>query len=325
MRRVARNCPPVCCLLAVALSLSLPVPLARAQEPTAAANPGAPEDPRARLEAIYGAANQETQNGNFAAAADRYAEALALLPESHANHESRALALLDSVTARREAYARTRDPLQLCKARDLLRTYLLNTRTIYGTASVELDGPRQAGRLHGEIEVQLVELASRTSGPEAKPDGLSAATCPGDQAPPATAAPAAPPEPTTRKPPRPTRDPRTIAGITLLGVAGGSLGLMGLGLGLGAAAEKKGQAAHMADPAPDVDALLADGFWQRGQAANRLAIAGAVIAGVALVGGAALLIAARVRPRSAAAGGLATPRGRRTALELGGLGLGLRF
>lgn len=297
MVRVARNCSLLCWLLALAQAL----PSSAAAQDPAPAEPAPEPDPRARLEAIYSAANQATQAGDFAAAADRYAEALALLPETHANHESRALALLDSVGARRQAYGSTRDPQQLCRARDLLRSYLLTARVAYGTASGELDGPRQAARVHGEVEVQIAS-------------DLAPETCPGDQK--ATPAPPpATPEP-VKTPPPPRRDPRRIAGYTLLGVAGGSLALMGLGLGLGAAAESHGAAAHMADPAPDIDALLADGFYQRGVAANRLAIAGAAIAGVALTAGAALLIASRVRPQK-------TGSDARVALR--GPGLLLRF
>ncbi|MBL9099699.1 MAG: hypothetical protein JNL82_02010 [Myxococcales bacterium] len=307
MRLVARYCPPVCGLLTLALTLASPVRTARAQEPAPATDP----DPRARLEAIYSAANQAIQAGDHAAAADRYAEAVALLPESLATHESRALALIDSVNARREAHARGQERGQLCLARDLLRAYLLDTRKVYGASAGELDGPRQAGRLHGEIEVQLLQL----DGP-----GEPAATCPRDQPAPAAAAPSPSPSPAAAPPPR--RDPRVIGGYTLLGVAGGSLVLMSLGLGLGAAAEKRGQDAHMADPAPDVDALLADGFYQRGRAANRLAVVGGVLAGVAAVTGAALLIRARVRPRDA---GGRSASARRAELALTTRGLGLRF
>lgn len=299
MDRVARNCSLLCWLVALAPLL----PATAAAQSPAPAEPAEP-DVRTRLEALYSAANAATQAGDFAAAADRFAEALALLPETHANHESRALALLDSVSARRQAFARAGDPLQLCRARDLLRSYLLTARTAYGTASAELDGPRQAARVHGEVEVQIAsELPAR-------PD-MAAGTCPGDQQ--ATAPPPAPEPVQPQKPPPPRRDPRKIAGYTLLGVAGGSLVLMGVGLGLGAAAQSRGAAAHMAVPAPDIDALLADGFYQRGVAANRLAIAGAVIAGVALTTGAALLIASRVRPHKP------------SRLALRGPGLVLRF
>lgn len=275
MRPVARNCSPCCWLLALALSVPTGV---SAQEP-APAEP-APAETRAKLEALYSEANAATQAGDFSAAADRYGEAFALLPETQANHESRALALLDSVSARREAFTRTRDPLQLCRARDVLRSYLVTARATYGAASGELDGPRQAARVHGEVEVQLAT-------------DLAPETCPGDHKAAAPPPPAPKPEPIREPPPR--RDPRRIAGFALLGVAGGSLALMGAGLGIGAAAESSGAAAHAADPAPDIDALLADGFYQRGVAANRLVIAGAVLAGVALVTGAALLIASRPR------------------------------
>jgi len=282
MRNVARNCSLCCWPLALALSVPS---VALAQDP-APAEPAVAET-RARLEAIYSEANAATQVGDYAAAADRYGEALALLPETQANHESRALALLDSVSARREAFSRARDPQQLCRARDVLRGYLVTARTTYGAASSELDGPRQAARVHGEVEVQIAT-------------DLAPETCPGDQK---TAAPPPPaPKPEPAPPPPPRRDPRRIAGFALLGVAGGSLALMGAGLGIGAAAESSGAAAHAADPAPDIDALLADGFYQRGIAANRLAIAGAVLAGVALTTGAALLIASRVRPRKARVG-----------------------
>jgi hypothetical protein len=306
MPRSARYCTLVYLLAAALVLPARAGASASAQEP--ASEPSAkasPVDDRARLEAIYSAANSETQTGNFAAAADRYAEALALLPETHANHESRALALLDSVGARREAFTRTRDKLQLCRARDLLRGYLLTARTAYGTASSELDGPRQAARIHGEVEIQLAGIHAAAAG-----DDLAQKTCPGDQIetpPPPPAKPVAAPPP-----PPPRRDPRVVAGVTLLAVAGGSLGLMGLGLGLGAAAESRGADAHAAVPAPDIDALLADGFYQRGVAANRLAVVGAALAGAALVAGAALLVTARVRPRN----------GR---LAVRGLGIGLRF
>jgi hypothetical protein len=265
--------------------------------PARAAEPAAEPDVRARLEAIYEAANGDVQAGNFAAAAGRYAEAVALLPESQQTHESRALALLDSVGARRQAFARGGDPAQLCAARDLLRAYLVQARATYGPAAAELDGPRQAGRVHGEIEGDLA--------------GMPASTCPGDQPPPAPAAAAPAPAPPRLPPPR--RDPRQVAGVALLGVAGAGASLLAIGLGVGAGAEARGRGLHADDPARDVDDLLADGFVQRGEAANRLAVAGGVIAGAALISGAALLIVARLRPRRA------------SALALGPGGLRLRF
>jgi len=72
----------------------------------------------------------------------------------------------------------------------------------------------------------------------------------------------------------------------LLGVGGLALGLMAAGLGLGARTDAQLRDARRADPGRDIDGWLADGLVGRGQAANRLAIAGSVLAGVTLVAGA---------------------------------------
>lgn len=103
----------------------------------------------------------------------------------------------------------------------------------------------------------------------------------------------------------------------LLGLGGLALGLMATGLGLGASTGTRLRDMRRADPGRDIDALLADGLIQRGQASNRLAIAGSVLAGVALVAGATLLIVGRTRGRPSPA--------RPVRLDLTPGGLGLRF
>lgn len=273
-------------IAALALALTTPAHAAvdRSEAPTS--------DERTRLEAIYGAANEATQAGDFAAAADRYAEVLTLLGESRENHESRALALLDSVAARRQAYASSHDPVQLCRARTLVRDYLAAAEAAHGLAAHELDGVRQALQQRDELDAQLPP-----------------ATCPEDQpvvvveAPPRTAplrlAPA----------PSPGPDPRVIAGAALLGVGGLCLALFATGLGVGARAQSRLRDERAADPGRDIDALLADGLIQRGRAGNRLAVVGGVLAGVTLVAGAALMGLGKTRPRT------------RVAIVPGGLGL----
>jgi hypothetical protein len=290
----ARNCPR----LTVALALLL------AADP-AAAQQSAPLEP-ARLEAIYSAANQATAAGDDVTAAERYADVLDVLPESRENHESRALALLDSVAARRRAQA-SGTGSQLCRARDLVRDYLATARTIHGAAAAGLDGVRQAEHTRDALTAEIADLLDPT--------------CPGDPSP-------APPiehhEPPRLAPaPGPDRDRRVIAGATLLGAGGLSLGLMALGLGLGARAEQAGREARAADPTRDIDDLLDDGFLQRGQAGNRLAIAGGVLTGVTVVIGAALLLLARTRPRHAGANNDRTAR--RSAPAVSPAGIGLRF
>ncbi|MBK9754174.1 MAG: hypothetical protein IPO88_11830 [Nannocystis sp.] len=252
-----------------------------------------PSDERARLEAIYGAANEATQAGDFAAAADRYAEVLALLVESRETHESRALALLDSVAARRQAHARSHDPAQLCRARTLVRDYLAAADAAHGLAAHELDGVRQALQLRDELDAQLAEATC--------PEDQPVAEVPPPRAPPLRLAPA----------PVPGPDPRVIAGAALLGAGGLCLALFATGLGVGAHAESRLRDERAADPGRDIDALLAEGLIQRGRAGNRLAVVGGVLAGVTLVAGAALMALAKTRPR--------------TRVAVGPGGLGLRF
>jgi hypothetical protein len=259
-------------------------------DPFGAAAQAADAATRARLEAIYVTANEATQAGDFAAAADRYAEVLEVLAESRETHESRALALLDSVAARRQA-AQSGDLAQLCRARDMTRRYLAAAFAAHALAAAELDGVRQAQQLREELDAEIA--------------GLPAGTCPEDQV--ATARPGPP----LRLAPAPTppRDPRKVAGGVLLGLGGVGLALLATGLAVGARAESRLAAARDADPGRDIDAILAEGLVQRGHAANNLAIAASVLAGVALVTGATLLVVAR------------TPRRARVAALPGGLGL----
>lgn len=276
--------------LIVALTLGLAAPPHAAKAQTADPTPTTPADERTRLEAIYGAANEATQAGDFPAAAERYAEVLALLPESRENHEVRALALLDSVAARRQAHARSPDITQLCLARGLTREYLHAADAAHGLLARDLDGVRQAAHLRDELDAQLAE-----------------STCPEDQP---VAEPPRPPPLRLAPAPTPGPDPRVVAGVTLLGVGALSLALMATGLGVGAHAESRLRDERIADPGRDIDALLGENLIQRGHAGNRLAVVGGVLAAVSLVTGATLLALGKTRPRNS-----------RVALVHGGLGL----
>ncbi len=244
--------------------------------------PTADADRHARLEAIYTAANAALQAGNYAAAAERYAEVLRVLAESRETHEPRALALLDSVAARRQAQAQG-VPHQLCRARDLTRDYLLSARATHGPAAAQLDGVRQAEQLQRE----LVGEISRLSDP----------TCPGDQVE------VIPMEPAPlRLAPAPERgpSPRMVGGSILVGIGGLGAALLVTGLGLGERARKQLQQARRDDPGRDIDGWLASDPARRGHVANGLAIAGGVLAGAALVAGITLLAVGKARDRRAA-------------------------
>ncbi len=97
-----------------------------------------------------------------------------------------------------------------------------------------------------------------------------------------------------------------ISGSTLIGLGLGGVALMGAGLGRGAAAERDGAARVAELEAAGVDGLertdaLAD-VRARGQRADAMAIAGAVVGSVLLIGGVTLAVLST------------TPRARRVAL-----------
>ena len=284
--------------LALLLALGLvagPVPGARAAPPI--------DELTQKIESLFQAANQATAAGDHVGAATSLEEAFGLLPERPEHADSRALALLDSVRARRRAAVALGDPQQLCAARSLIGRYLKEAADAYGIAAATMDGPSAAGREREEIDGTLERLG---------------ATCPSDQpseaSPPAPtplvgAAPA-PPSP----PPRPSA--RRIAGVTSLGIAGGMLLVTGIGLAVGHRAELDGAAVRQQQPTREIEALLDDPFYRRGLAANRAALVGGILSGLAAALGASLLIA---ESRS--------PTRHRARLSAGpaGASIGLRF
>lgn len=273
-----RSCTPRArAALATLLTLALASP------PVAAAPPD--RYTRERVEAVLAEANRAAAAGDDTGAAERYAEAFALLPESPATADSRALALLDSVQARRQAFTRGGDAGHLCAARALIDRYLAEAAVAYGQLAATMDGPASAAQQRRDIEADLVTAGT---------------TCPEDQVP--APRPAPPPPPRVVPDTRPRPRPWAIAGGTVLGLGGLLLIGMGVALGVGASAEASGRELRREQPTRDIDALLASSFYRRGQAANELALAGGVLGGVALVVGAALLLAgARGRARRGAA------------------------
>lgn len=281
--------------------LASAVALAVAAPPAAAAPP--PVDPiQQKVEAVFEAANRASEAGDHVAAAERYAEAVALLPEGREHHDGRALALLDSVRARRRAFAASGEAGQLCTAREQIARYLSEAAEVYGIGAAQMDGPRAAAREREEIEGTL-----RATG-ETCTEGQVEAPAP-------RPAPRVQPVPTPGAP-KPRRSPWTIAGAATLGVAGGFLVMMVAGLGVGQAAEAAGRDLRVDDPTRDIDGLLDAGFYRRGRVGNGLAIAGGVLGGLAAAAGASLLVlGARTRARPAVD----------ARLGPGGVSLRLRF
>lgn len=284
-------------VLASAVALTVAAP------PAVAAPPPAGDPIRQKVEAVFEAANRASEAGDHVTAAERYAEAVDLLPERRENHDGRALALLDSVRARRRAFAGSGDAGQLCAARSLIARYLDEAAEAYGIGAAQMDGPRAAAREREGIDESLAAAGETCS--QGQVEG------PSDSRPTPRAGPA--PAPTA---PKPRRSPLTVAGAVSLGVAGGFLVMMAAGLGVGQAAEAAGRDLRREDPTRDIDGLLDAGFYRRGQAGNAVAIAGGVLGGLAAVVGASLLVVgARPRARPAVD----------ARLGPGGVSLRLRF
>lgn len=252
--------------------------------PVAAAQP-APDDLRPKVEALLEAANQASEAGEHATAAERFAEAVALLPEDAEHRDGRAVALLDSVRARRRVFAEQGDMQQLCAARELIDRYADEAAAAYGIGAAEMDGPSAAARERREID-----------------DALNAAgkTCSDGQVVSMARAPEAPGLETRPQPARPRTSPLKVAGITTLGVAGALFVMMFAGLGVGQAAESAGRDLRRDEPTRDIDALLYADFYRRGQAGNTVAIVGGVLGALAAGAGATMLsLGARSRGRVA--------------------------
>jgi hypothetical protein len=252
--------------------------------PPVAAAP-ADDEMRRQVEAALEAADRASEAGDHATAAAKYGEVVDLLPEGRDHHDGRALALLDSVRARRRAFTELGDFRQLCAARGLIARYLGETSAAYGLAAASMDGPTAAAREKQDIDAAL-EAAH--------------ATCPGDQVKtPPREDPGPEPPPVA---PEPRRSPTTIAGAVTLGVGAGLLVMMAAGLGVGSSAEAAGRDLRREQPTRDIDSLLDADFYRRGRTGNGLAIAGGIVGGALVIVGASLLIVgARKRGRRAVA------------------------
>lgn len=244
----------------------------------AAAAPG-PEELTPRIEGLFESANRASAAGDHVRAAEQLAEAFDLLPERREHGDSRALALLDSVRARRRAFAALNDPLQLCAARDLIARYLKEAAEAYGIAAATMDGPSAAGRERQEIDTALDQAEATCASDHPNVDAGPAPEPGPEPGPPPTAVPS------------PRRAPLRVAGVVSLGVGGGMLAMMAVGLAVGARAEVAGRELRQEQPMREIEALLDDAFYRRGVAANRVALAGGILGGLAVVVGASLLIA----------------------------------
>ena len=233
-----------------------------------------PPETRERLEALYTAGAEALEGGDPEAAAMSYAEVLEVLPEEEGTHGGRALALSDAVAAYRAAFDASSEDRLLCAALVLLQAYTRGLEERYGAASAEMDGGKLAAELAAELAAIVVGdtvLCEEEPEPAVEP-----APEPGSVEPVGG-----------ERPPGPS--PMVIGGGVGLGLGAVLLGVMAGGLAVGAGASRDVAALREDMPGLTVDDPAFDELLRRGVRGDRLAWAAGIGAGVALVGGAALV------------------------------------
>jgi hypothetical protein len=288
----------------------------------ATAAPAAAPDPA--LEAVnkrYQDGLKERDAGDFVTAAESFTAAYKDIPPK--SREIRASVLFDLVDARRNAFAEGEGPGQICECERLLGDYLAEVKQLLGARADKVPDTRKARKLLTEVRKQIAAAKAENPGLDCAATTVERAAPEPEPAP----TPAAEPEPapaTTPVGPDPAavRRARTlvIAGSVTTGLGGLMLGVLTGGLVIGRKAEQDGDAltlqalaagAPLSQDDPELQALV-----RRGRTGNQLAIAGGVIATVALAAGVTVLVLGlRQRKRL-------TPR---AALVPGAAGLTLRF
>lgn len=256
-----------------------------------AARAAAPAMSEAEANEHFDRGMREKNEGNYAAAAAEFTAVYDSLP---AASKSRASVLIDLVDARRSAFAaggrqrgKEHPAAHLCAADKSLTEFIEEEEKQRGRK-----GKRSAdatSAIDQRTEVRNLLAAAQQTARE-----LDCATVefPKDDV--ATAPPAVEPgEGPAKKPPRTPRKidkPLVIAGGVLTGVGLAMVGLMAGGLVRGKRAEADGEALVAEKPTlPAEDPTLQE-IDHRGKGGNRMAIAGGVLAGLALGTGVALLV-----------------------------------
>lgn len=288
--------------------------------PAAAAPAPAPDPALEAVNKRYQDGLRERDAGDFVTAAESFTAAYKDIPPK--SREIRASVLFDLVDARRNAFAEGEGPGQICECERLLGDYLVEVKELLGARAEKVPDTRKARKLLAEVRKQIAAVKAENPGLDC------AATTVERPAPEPEPAPAPAPPPVEVAPapagpdPAQLRRARTlvIAGSVTTGVGGLLLGVMAGGLVIGRNAEDDGdaltlQALAAGMPLSKDDPALQD-LVDRGQTGNRLAIAGGVIATVAVAAGVTMLVL-----------GLRARKGQppRAALVPSAAGLTLRF
>jgi hypothetical protein len=267
------------------LSLSLIAGSAEAQ---------AASQPSEEVEQLYVQGQDLFDAGDFAGAANAWSKALDGMPENEKSKTTRELLVIQTMTASRQAHAKTQDVRHLRNGQAALDRYIASFKQAYGQEAVLSDSVQQA-----RIEL-LTALQEAESQPQEWPEEEPKAAEPKPaQPPPATpaVAPAELPPPTDRGADRGKQGTGLIAtGSVFLALGAGAGGMLVAGMVMARTAKDDFESATTKSERKDAD--------DRGMLSNTLAIAGVIAAPVCIGVGVGLLAAGvkrRKRSRMAVA------------------------
>lgn len=267
VREAGRAIAPLVSTLALVLGT---VPVAAAEPPAPApTSTEAPDPAIERARELYGRGRAKYETFDYTGAIELWTQAYDMLPDAEEYAEIRGKLMFNLAAARLEAFDIDEKVSHLRQAQRLMDIYVasLGPENEADAAEAQQWQARIADRL------AQAERSAALRGNEGRSDAP------------------APVDPRAAKRARAL----TIAGATVLAIGVAGLGAMGGGLGWGAKLEA--DARRDADAVPVPPASDFDRVVRRGHAANGLAIAGAVVGGVAITAG-VVMLAIGLRGRS---------------------------
>ncbi len=236
---------------------------------------------------LFAEGQERYSNDDFAGAADSWSRLLEMLPEAQANKATRENVLLNITQAYLDAYNRSRkndgskDIEHLRSGKKVLETYFAGYRKAYGDrAGVSQAVQEKSDELEEELRKAEEELAA-ASATTTDPDG-------GTKPPDGGTEPKKPPEGGGQQV-IVLKPQNTGNGLIVGGAVVGFLGLGALTMGIIGAVRAPKAEKDYKQAESDGDALAQEEADFRGRQANKLTIAGFVLAPLLLGGGAAMI------------------------------------
>jgi len=244
--------------------------------------------PSQEVEQLYVQGQDLFDAGDYAGAASAWGKALDGMPENENSKTTRELLVIQTMTACRQAHAKTHDVQHLRNGQAVLDRYVASYKQAYGQEAVLSDSVQQA-----RIEL-LTALQEAESQPQEWPEEDTTATELQPTQPPPAAPVVAPtelPQPADRGADGGKKGTGLIAtGSVFLALGAGAVGTLVAGLVMARSAEDDFESATTKNERKDAD--------DRGMLSNTLAIVGVVAAPVCIGVGIGLLAAGVKRRKS---------------------------